>query len=178
MSFRRLRLPAYVIDAGTMCRGIRAFCRSGSISIGKADPAAALLDIWLGEDAPAFAWVYSEHTLVVYEAVLCRLELSSRFVDRVTGTIRHLGLKTAPPLGVEDSPQTIEDAFRAAAASVDEAAVVTPDPARFPDAGRIRVLSPAEALADLSDRARYTERTAGLASFERPGGPAVQGWSA
>jgi hypothetical protein len=55
----RPKPPAYVIDAGTLCRGILAFCRSRAIA-GKTDPAAARLDVWLEEDSPTFEWVHSE----------------------------------------------------------------------------------------------------------------------
>lgn len=175
--FPRPRPPVYVIDAAALCRGIRAFCRSGASVTARADPAAALLDGWIREDGPAFTWVYSEQSLIIYEAVLCRLELSSRFVDRVTGAIRELGLKAAP-LDAGDSPEAFELVFCAAAASVDEAAIVTPDPSRFPDAGRIRILSPTEALTEMSGHARYAAPAAGRSSLEPPGGPAVQGWPA
>jgi len=161
-----------------LCRGIRAFCRSGAIGAVEANPAAVLLDVWLKEEAPAFEWVYTAETLVIYEAVLCRLGLSGRFIDRVIGTIRQIGMRAAPPFGVGDSPDTIEEVFRAAAESAEEVAIIAPDPARFSDTGRIRILSPAEALAELSVHAGYTERAAPLPSPESPGGPTVQGWPA
>lgn len=169
------RRPAYAIDAGTLCRGILAFCRR-AVPAGKIDPAAALLDAWLEEDAPRFAWVFSEETLVVYEAVLRRLELSNRFIDRVLGTIRHLGTRAAPALGGGDSTGTIEEAFCAAAGALDEAAIVTSDPARFPAICRIRILSPAEAAAEMTVHAGCAERAAGLPLSESAGGPTVQGW--
>ena len=172
----RPKLPAYVIDAGTLCRGILAFCRSRAVPFGKPDPAAALLDVWLKEDTPTFEWVYSEETLVVYETVLRRLELSSRFVDRVIGTIRQLGTRAVPPFGVGDSAATVEEVFCAAAGAADEAAIVTPDPARFPVTCRIRILSPAEAVADTSVHVGYAERAAGPSPSEPAGGPIVQGW--
>ena len=169
--------PAYVVDAGTLCRGILAFCRR-AVPAGKIDPAAALLDAWLGDEAPQFEWVHSEETLVVYEAVLRRLELSNRFVDRVIGTIRQLGTRAVPPQGAGDYAGTIEEVFCAAAGAVDKAAIVTSDPARFPETCRIRTLSPAEAVADVNVHAGYAERAAGLLSPESTGDPAVQGWPA
>lgn len=172
----RPRPPAYIIDAGTLCRGILAFCRSGAMRAGETDPAAVLLDIWLSEDAAAFQWVYSEETLVVYEAVLRRLGLSGRFVDRVIFTVRQIGMRAAPPCGAQDSPGTLEEVFRAAAEAVEEGAIVTPDPARFRDTDRIRILSPAKALADLTVHAGYTERAASVPSSESRTGPIVQGW--
>lgn len=170
--------PAYVIDAGTLCRGILAFCRSRAIHAGGPNPAAALLDDWLKDDTPTFEWIYSEETLLVYEAVLRRLGLSSRLIDRVIGTIKHMGLSAAPPIGGGDSTCTIEEVFSAAAEAVEEAAIVTPDPARFPHTGRIRVVTPAEAVADMAVRAGYAERAAGLPAAESPSGPIARGWPA
>ena len=173
---RRPRLPAYVIDAGTLCRGIRAFCRSGAIRAGQANPAAVLLDVWLNEDVPAFEWVYSEETVAVYEAVLRRLGLSGRFVDRVIGIITQIGTRVGPPCGVPASPDALEGNFCVAAEAAEDAAIVTTDPARFPDTGRFRILSPAEALAGLSVHAGYAERAASLPSPGSPSAPTVQGW--
>ena len=166
---------AYVIDAGTLCRGILAFCRR-AVPAAKISPAAALLDAWLEDEAPQFEWVYSEETLCVYEAVLRRLELSNRFADRVVGTIRQLGTRAAPPQGAGDSDGTIEEVLCAAAGAVNEALIVTSDPARYPETCGIRTLSPAEAVAEVSVHAGYAERAAGLLSSESTGGPTVQGW--
>lgn len=173
----RSKRPAYVIDAGTLCRGILAFCRIRAFPAGKTDPAAGLLDVWLEEDAPTFEWVYSEETLVLYEAVLRRLELSSRFIARVIGTIRQLGTRAVPPSGAGVSDGTIEEVFCAAASAVDEAAIVTSDPAGFPQTCGIRTLSPAEAVADMSVHAGFAERVPGLPPSAAAGGPTVQGWS-
>ncbi len=57
-----------------------------------------------------------------------------------------------------------------------DASIVTSDPARFPDTGRIRVLSPVEAVAAMSGHAGCAERAAGLPLSESAGGPTVQGW--
>jgi hypothetical protein len=159
-----------------LCRGILAFCRSRAIHGGTAHPAAVLLDMWLEDDVPTFEWVYSEETLVVYETVLRRLALASRFVDRVIGTIRQMGTTAAPPFGVGDSASAMEEVFCAAAEAAEEASIVTPDPARFPDTGRIRVVSPVEAVAEMSGHARYAERAAGIPASERPIDPIVQRW--
>lgn len=173
----RPKRPAYVIDAGTLCRGILAFCRTRAVPAGKIDPAAGLLDLWLEEDAPTFEWAYSEETLVLYAIVLRRLELSSRFIDRVIGTIRQLGTRAVPPLGAGDSAGTIEEVFCAAANTVDGAAIVTSDPTRFHETCRIRTLSPAEALADMNVHAGFAGRVPGLPPSVSAGGPTVQRWS-
>ncbi len=172
----RPKLPAYVIDAGTLCRGIRAFCGRGGIHAGEANAAAVLLDVWLKDDIPAFEWVYSEEMLEVYDAVLRRLGLSGRFIDRVIGAIRQIGMRAALPWGVGDSPGAVEEVFCAAAEAAEDAAIVTPDPARFPDTGRIRTLSPAEAVAEMGVHTGPAKRAASVPSSERPSGPIVQGW--
>lgn len=172
------RPPAYVIDAGTLCRGILAFCRSRAMHGGAANPAAVLLDRWLEDDVPTFAWVYSEQTLEVYETVLRRLTLASRFVDRVTGTIRRMETRAAPPFGVGHPAGTMEDVFCAAAEAAEEASIVTSDPTRFPDTGRFRILSPAEALADSNVYAGYAGRAGNLPVSEGPSAPPIHGWPA
>ena len=71
----------------------------------------------------------------------------------------------------------IEEVFCAAAGAVDEAAIVTSDPARFPETCGVRTLSPAEAVSDMSVHAGVVGRVSDLPPSALAGGPAVQGWS-
>ena len=148
---RRGRRPGYVLDTSVLMRGIQAYFPPARKDQGGSDnPSRLLLERWLDRRKRSFDLVMTEEIPDEYKDVLNRLSIRAVHMGNLIASLRRGCVMVHPSYSVDISPDPGDNIFFAAARAGRARAIITANPKHFPPVEGIRILTPEDALEELS----------------------------
>lgn len=132
-------------------RGIQAFFpRARKDQKSSDNSSRLLLERWLDRKKRSFDVIITEEILDEYKEVLNRLRIRAVHIGNLIASLRRGCVMVHPSSSVDISPDPGDNIFFAAAREGKAGAIITSNPKHFPSAEGIRILTPEDALKELS----------------------------
>ena len=132
-------------------RGIQAFFPSARKDPGGTDnPSRLLIERWLERKKRPFDLLITEEILDEYKDVLNRLRIRAVHIGNLIASLRRGCVMVPPSYSADISPDPGDNIFFAAARAGKARAIITANPKHFPPVEGVRILTPEDAIKELS----------------------------